>query len=228
MSELVGSVTDLVSIIGGFAGVIAVAFFIFGAYKYMSASDSSQKVDEAKKAMGQSLFGLCLVLVSFTLVNTLISVVGNSVSSITISQLVADDSSLAEPAQTLGVRSANVVTLTASGPNPAHSKYRNLEVSFSRPVAYMGNLRVVTEHGTSEIDGATLGPGVFSERLTFKVPDQLSLLNHDCFSGAPPNGWLAQYLVYGLLLDSGATIRDEEGRNAIYAFSPTVVEFCHY
>lgn len=55
----------------GIAGVIAAALIVKGGFEYMIAGGSSERMTSAKNTVGAAVFGLLLVLASFTLLNTL-------------------------------------------------------------------------------------------------------------------------------------------------------------
>ncbi len=56
-----------------FLGFAAVIFVIYGGIQYVTAGGQQDKVDTAKKILMYSAAGLIIVLISFALVNTLLS-----------------------------------------------------------------------------------------------------------------------------------------------------------
>lgn len=55
----------------GAAGVIAATLIIKGGFEYITAGGASERVGAAKKTIGSAVFGLLLVLASYTLLNTI-------------------------------------------------------------------------------------------------------------------------------------------------------------
>lgn len=54
----------------GIAGVIAAVLIVKGGFEYIIAGGASERVSAAKKSIGSAVFGLLLVLASYTLFNT--------------------------------------------------------------------------------------------------------------------------------------------------------------
>ena len=209
LGEFIRAVSDLISLIAGFAGVIAVACFIYGAYKYMSASGSPAQVDDAKRAMVYSFVGLFLVLVSFTIVNTVIAVVGSSAAAIRIPQVVGVDSENVEPPQVVHVEAYGKTT-------GSHPKTKGVRVVFSKPVIAQGKVRIYA--GRYGMGDLITSQGSVAPILEFKHPDGLKV-------GCSKLD-VKEYPVEEILLASGGSIADEYGLPALYAFQPTPVEHC--
>ena len=57
--------SQVVNIMLGFLGIIAVVIILLGGFKWMTASGDEAKVDEAKKLIGAGIIGLVVVLAAF-------------------------------------------------------------------------------------------------------------------------------------------------------------------
>ena len=68
---------NVINIILGFLGIIAVILILAGGFKWMIASGNQDKVDEAKKLMAAGAIGLVIILASFGIarfvINALVS-----------------------------------------------------------------------------------------------------------------------------------------------------------
>lgn len=56
---------NVINIILGFLGIIAVILILAGGFKWMIAAGNQDKVDEAKKLMSAGVIGLIIILASF-------------------------------------------------------------------------------------------------------------------------------------------------------------------
>ena len=212
MGGLIQVFAQLISLLAAFAGVVGVGYFILGAYKYMTASGSAQKVDEGKEAMKQSLMGIVLVLVAFTLVNTIISLVGDTTGGLRIDQLVGSDSSSLDGPQ--------VVRVGAYGGSPG-TKTTGVRIVFNEEVTVQNRDKIHIRSDRFGLGDTAITQPTGSEvsHINFQHPSIVR--TKTCGSDAP-----ALYTIEDLLLGSGASVRDSDGNPAIYAFPPTVVVFC--
>lgn len=68
---------QIINILLGFLGIIAVIIVLAGGFKWMTAGGNQDKVDEAKKLMSAGVIGLIIVLASFGIaqfvINSLVS-----------------------------------------------------------------------------------------------------------------------------------------------------------
>ena len=92
MTDLIDAFSRLISLLVAFCGIAGTAYFIWGAYHYMSAGGSPQKAETGKTAMLQAGMGVILILVAFSVINTLTSQIGASAGAVQIEQIAPTDS----------------------------------------------------------------------------------------------------------------------------------------
>jgi hypothetical protein len=61
------TIANIIKILLGFLGMIAVVIILIGGFKWMTAAGNEDKIGEAKKIMTAGLIGLVIVLASFGL-----------------------------------------------------------------------------------------------------------------------------------------------------------------
>ena len=168
MGSLIPVFTQLISLMAAFAGVVGVGYFIVGAYKYMTASGSAQKVDEGKEAMKQSIMGLVLVLVAFTAVNTIIALVGDTTGGLRIDQLVGTDSCTLDSPQVVRVGSYGGSSGTMT---------EGVRIAFSEEVTIenLENIHIRSDRfGLGGAGGSvTQPPGSEKPFINFEHPSQI-------------------------------------------------------
>lgn len=64
---------QVINILLGFLGIIAVIIILAGGFKWMTAGGNQDKVDEAKKLMSAGVVGLIIVLASFGIAQFIIN-----------------------------------------------------------------------------------------------------------------------------------------------------------
>jgi len=64
---------QVINIILGFLGIVAVIIILAGGFKWMTAGGNQDKVDEAKKLLSAGLVGLLIVLASFGIARFIIN-----------------------------------------------------------------------------------------------------------------------------------------------------------
>jgi len=64
---------NVINVILGFLGIIAVIIILAGGFKWMTAGGNQDKVDEAKKLMAAGVIGLVIVLAAFGIARFIIS-----------------------------------------------------------------------------------------------------------------------------------------------------------
>ena len=78
MDDLTQTISNLVGILLGLVGVVGVAYFIYGAYLYLTASGAPNQMERGKTAMMTALAGVVLALVAFGVVELVINAVVGS------------------------------------------------------------------------------------------------------------------------------------------------------
>jgi type IV secretory pathway VirB2 component (pilin) len=68
-------VIDIIIIILGTLGTIFVILIIIAGFQWMTASGDSEKVDEAKDRIKNSVIGIVIILASYAIVNFVIKVI---------------------------------------------------------------------------------------------------------------------------------------------------------
>ena len=131
MTGLIESFSTVVSIIIAFVGVVGVLYFVYGAFMLMMSGGNSSKAETGKQAMVQALIGVALVLVAFTVVNTVTSLVGSSGSAVETQQVAGRDSVSLEAPRVVSVN------VTSGGVGTA-----KVSVVFSEPVVITGTVAV--------------------------------------------------------------------------------------
>ncbi len=82
MDDLTQTISNLVGILLGVVGGVGVAYFVFGAYQYLTASGAPHQMERGKTAMLTALAGIVLALVAFGVVELVIDAVSNPVVTI--------------------------------------------------------------------------------------------------------------------------------------------------
>lgn len=60
-------ISQIINVLLGFLGVLAVGIILFGGFKWMTAAGNEDKVEEAKKVLSAGVIGLLIVLSSWAL-----------------------------------------------------------------------------------------------------------------------------------------------------------------
>ena len=71
-------VVDIIIIILGTLGTVFVVLIIIAGFQWMTASGDSEKVDEAKDRIKNSVIGIVIILASYAIVNFVIKVILSS------------------------------------------------------------------------------------------------------------------------------------------------------
>jgi hypothetical protein len=66
-------IANVIRIIMGFLGIIAVVIILMGGFKWMTAAGGEEKISEAKKMITAGVIGLVIVLASFGIATFVIS-----------------------------------------------------------------------------------------------------------------------------------------------------------
>ena len=203
MTGLIESFSTVVSIIIAFVGVVGVLYFVYGAFMLMMSGGNSSKAETGKQAMVQALIGVALVLVAFTVVNTVTSLVGSSGSAVETQQVAGRDSVSLEAPRVVSVVATNGAAGTA-----------NVVVTFSEPVLIEGTVAVSVRNKGVIKCGTTTGdcPTATASQNTMKFIDTTGpALTSD------------EDVIEKFALGRGARIRDVDGNAALYAFQPVIV-----
>ena len=197
MTELIESFSRIVSIIVAFVGVAGTLFFVWGAFQYMSAGGNSSKAESGKSAMVQAGVGVILALVAFAVINTITSQIGDTGGAVQVQQVVGTDAQRLEAPRVTGVDEEDgciVVRFTEAVKVPDNAK----------------GLKMGTQaHGALEIKDYVDE----SLELKFGVPETTT-----------DNTIPKPVTVTGFIFTQGATIKDVDGNNALYAFQPYVTK----
>ncbi len=202
MTGLIDSFSTVVSIIIAFVGVVGVLYFVYGAFMLMMSGGNSQKAETGKQSMVQALIGVALVLVAFTVVNTVTSLVGGSGGAVEVGQVAGRDSVSLEAPRVVSVvaTSANGVMVTFSEP-----VYVTGTVAIS--VRNKGIIRCASVTTPAATDDCPMSIGFAKNTLTLNTG--LTLEDTD--------------VIERFALGRGATIKDVDGNPALYAFQPYTV-----
>ena len=60
-------ITDIINVLLGFLGIIAVVIILLGGFKWMTAGGNEDKVAEAKKLIGAGIIGLIVILAAYAI-----------------------------------------------------------------------------------------------------------------------------------------------------------------
>ena len=71
---------DVINIILGFLGIIAVVIILLGGFKWMTAGGNEDKVGEAKKLITAGIIGLVIILASFGIATFVLTQLGAAVA----------------------------------------------------------------------------------------------------------------------------------------------------
>ena len=64
---------DIIKVILGFLGIIAVVIILLGGFKWMTAGGNEDKIEEAKKMITAGVIGLVIILAAFGIATFVIS-----------------------------------------------------------------------------------------------------------------------------------------------------------
>ena len=82
MEQLTQTISNLVGIMLGLVGVVGVAYFIFGAFQYLTASGAPNQMEKGKSAMMTAVAGIVLAMVAFGVVDVVMNAVVDPVVDI--------------------------------------------------------------------------------------------------------------------------------------------------
>ena len=79
---LIETVTQIINVLLGILGIIAVIIILMGGFKWMTAKGNEEKVGEAKKLLGAGVVGLVIILAAFAIASFVISNLSNATNGI--------------------------------------------------------------------------------------------------------------------------------------------------
>ena len=192
MTELIDSFSRIVSIIVAFVGVAGTLFFVYGAFQYMSAGGNTSKAESGKSAMVQAGVGVVLAIVAFAVINTITSQIGDTGGAVQVQQVVGTD------AQRLEAPRVTTVSQNTAG---------SFVVTFTEAISITNKTGL--KMGTAASGALDLDNKFTDGSLEIKF--------------CQPNGatvLAAGVIITGFIFSEGATIKDTDGNNALYAFQP--------
>ncbi|MBU1039083.1 pilin [Patescibacteria group bacterium] len=80
--DLVETIAQIINVVLGFLGVVAVIIILMGGFKWMTAAGNEEKVGEAKKLLGAGVVGLVIILAAFAIASFIINNLSNATGSI--------------------------------------------------------------------------------------------------------------------------------------------------
>jgi len=76
--DLKQTITEVVNVLMGFLGIIAVIVILLGGFKWMTAMGNEEKVGEAKKLIGAGIVGLVIILAAYAIAIYVINTIGSA------------------------------------------------------------------------------------------------------------------------------------------------------
>ncbi|MFA4818278.1 MAG: pilin [Patescibacteria group bacterium] len=76
--DLITTIAQIINVILGFLGVVAVVLILMGGFKWMTAAGNEEKVGEAKKLLGAGVVGLVIIFAAFAIASFVISNLSNA------------------------------------------------------------------------------------------------------------------------------------------------------
>lgn len=70
---IVQTVANIINILLGFLGVIAIVLILIGGFKWMMSQGNEEKIGEAKKLLGAGVVGLVIIFVAFALAQFIVN-----------------------------------------------------------------------------------------------------------------------------------------------------------
>lgn len=79
--DLIDTIAQIINVILGFLGVVAVVLILMGGFKWMTAAGNEEKVGEAKKLLGAGVVGLVIILAAFAIASFVIGNLMNATNA---------------------------------------------------------------------------------------------------------------------------------------------------
>jgi hypothetical protein len=71
-------IRTVISVIAGFAGLVAAGFFVVGGFIYITSSGNPERLDRAKHTLLYSSIGLAIVIAAFVISNIIVEIASNA------------------------------------------------------------------------------------------------------------------------------------------------------
>ncbi|MFH1111779.1 MAG: TrbC/VirB2 family protein, partial [Patescibacteria group bacterium] len=72
-TDLIPAVANIINILLGFLGVIAIVIIIIAGFKWMTAAGNEEQISSAKKMLGAGIIGLVIILAAFAIASFVMS-----------------------------------------------------------------------------------------------------------------------------------------------------------
>ena len=161
--NLITIVSNIINVALGLLGVVALGFFLYGGFVYMTAGGNSEKVEDAKKIILNSIIGLVIILSSFAIARFVI----NSLSDATGTGNVPGTGSNGDaPPLNLGQDDGcnwnqdggyeeffvhSITPSTESGTDATHMNNITIRVVFSRALGSINNNPVEVKRSGNDV-----------------------------------------------------------------------------
>lgn len=66
-------IRSIIQLVAGMAGLVATGFFVVGGFIYITSTGQPERLDNAKKTLSYSAFGLAIVIAAFVISNIVTS-----------------------------------------------------------------------------------------------------------------------------------------------------------
>ena len=76
--DLKETIVQILNVLLGFLGIIAVIVILLGGFKWMTAGGNEDKVGEAKKLLGAGIIGLVIILAAYAIATYVISTISTA------------------------------------------------------------------------------------------------------------------------------------------------------
>ncbi|MCL5675550.1 MAG: pilin [Patescibacteria group bacterium] len=83
VSQIQTFIQDVIQVLVTLAGLVAVAFFVWGGFGYITSSGNPEALDKSKKTIMYSAIGLAIVLGAFVLTNIVSQIAGTAFGTTT-------------------------------------------------------------------------------------------------------------------------------------------------
>jgi len=77
--DLKFAISNVVNIVLGFLGILAVIIIMYAGFKWMTASGNEEQVGEARKMLLQAVIGLIIIMAAWVIINFVTTEIGTAV-----------------------------------------------------------------------------------------------------------------------------------------------------